>query len=537
MLREPAACAARALLGGHFDSLGQSDPAAARSFEEASLPARKNALPPAGTVDAVHGLGSPLKLVPRLTLWFMVSIAVLLSARGLLRVRQQSQAFDADMQRDHRFIGRGLAAAASEIWRVEGDARAQHLVEVAGHTADASIELSWLSEQSPGHGELADPDLASALAGHEVQRLGGDHLLSYFPMRAGSSVAALLVSESLAERDHHLHANVIHAVLSLAFVMCCCGALAMLLGKWLVAQPVRQLIDKARRVGRGDFSAPLVLPRSDEFQSLALEMNAMCEALAQAKAEVASETRARQVALEQLRHADRLSTVGKLAAGVAHELGTPLSIVSGHAEMIVNGEVRGPKVIESATIIDREARRIARIVRSLLGFARRKGPEGGSSDVAAVASASLALIQPMAEKAGVGLELVAAANCRATIDQDSLQQVMTNLLSNAIQAMSTGGTVQLTVTRETAREPRAPERAPRDFVRLNVSDRGPGIAAEVLPHIFEPFFSTKGPGEGTGLGLSVVYGIVEDHGGFISVESQAGKGSCFSVFLPVAGAP
>jgi signal transduction histidine kinase len=466
----------------------------------------------------------------------MVCIAVLLSARGLLRVRQQSQAFDADMQQDHRFIGRGLAAGAGDIWRVDGSARAQHLVEVAGHTENASIQLSWLNERSLGRGAVADRDLLSALGGREVQRFEDGHLLSYFPVRAGDSAAALLVSESLVERDHHLRASVIHAVLSLAFVMCCCGALAILLGKWLVAKPVRLLVDKARRVGRGDFSAPLVLPRGDEFQSLALEMNAMCDALARAKDEVLSETRARQLALEQLRHADRLSTVGKLAAGVAHELGTPLSIVSGHAEMIANGEVRGAKVVDSAVIIDREARRIARIVRSLLGFARRKGPEGGTSDVKDAAAGAISLLQSMAEKADILLGLEASANCRATIDQDSLQQVMTNLLSNAIQAIGSAGAIQLRITAESTKSPKVIDGAPRDFIRLDVIDDGPGISAEVLPHIFEPFFSTKGPGDGTGLGLSVVYGIIEDHGGFISVESELGKGSRFSVFLPAAEA-
>ncbi|MET0792571.1 MAG: HAMP domain-containing sensor histidine kinase [Polyangiaceae bacterium] len=475
--------------------------------------------------------------MPRLTLWFLLSIAVLLSARGFLRVRQQSQAFDLDMQRDHRFIGRGLAAAAGDVWRVDGSARAQRLVEVAGQTEDASIALSWLSERSLGREPVADADLRSALDGREVQRFDAEHLRSYFPVRAGDAVGALLVSESLAERDRHLYASVIHALLSLAFVLGCCGGLAILLSRWIVARPVELLIDKARRVGRGDFSAPLSFRRRDEFQSLALEMNAMCDALAQAKEEVASETRAHQLALEQLRHADRLSTVGKLAAGVAHELGTPLSIVSGHAEMIANREVLGEKVIDSAKIIDCEARRIAGIVRSLLGFARRKGPEGGTCDVAAVASSSIALFQPMAEKALLSLDLEAAADCRATIDQDSLQQVMTNLLSNAIQAMGKGGAIQLKVSAEIASLPKDLERAPRTFVRLDVTDSGPGIAAEVLPHIFEPFFSTKSPGEGTGLGLSVVYGIVEDHRGFISVETEAGKGSRFSVFLPAAGAP
>ena len=131
----------------------------------------------------------------------------------------------------------------------------------------------------------------------------------------------------------------------------------------------------------------------------------MCDALARAKAEVASETHARQLAVEQLRHAERLSTVGKLAAGVAHELGTPLSIVSGHAEMIANREVQGDKVLDSAAIIDRETQRMARIVRSLLGFARRKGPEGQSCNVRETASECLALFKPKAEKANVHMQL------------------------------------------------------------------------------------------------------------------------------------
>jgi signal transduction histidine kinase len=321
----------------------------------------------------------------------------------------------------------------------------------------------------------------------------------------------------------------------LVFVMLCCGALATVLSRWLVATPVRLLIDKARRVASGDFSTPLELARNDEFQSLAAEMNAMCDALARAKAEVLGEARARQLAVEQLRHADRLSTVGKLAAGVAHELGTPLSIVSGHAEMIANREVQGEKIIESASIIDREAKRIARIVRSLLGFARRKGPEGDSSDAAETAAQCAALLEPLAEKANVQIQVESRGNCRATIDQDSLQQVMTNLLSNAIQALRAGGTVRLNVTTTQITPPKERGTGPRDFVRVTISDDGPGITPEVLAHIFEPFFSTKPPGEGTGLGLSVVYGIVEDHRGFIEVESSLGKGTDFSVFLPQTG--
>ena len=477
-----------------------------------------------------------MKLVPRLTLWFMLSMAALLSARGVLRVRHQAAAFDNDMQRDHRVIGRALAADLADVWRSDGASRAERLVEIAGSTAGPGIKLAWLAGSTPADAAVPVADRTRALAGQEVQHLDEDSLLSLFPVRAGSTVGVLLVSESLAERDRYVHSSIVHASISLAFVMACCGALALGLSRWLVAVPVRLLIDKAQRVAHGDFSTPLNLPRDDEFRSLAFEMNAMCDALERAKAEVAAQGQARHLAIEQLRHAERLSTVGKLAAGVAHELGTPLSIVSGHAEMIANGEVLGPKVLESATIIDREAQRIARIVRSLLGFARRKGPEGNSCDVSEGAERCIALFQPMAERAGVRLTIEAMPDCRATIDQDSLEQVMANLLSNAIQATSAGGTIRIRVALESATPPREAGTVARDFVRLDVLDSGSGISAQVMPHIFEPFFSTKAPGEGTGLGLSVVYGIVEDHHGWIAVDSRAGRGAEFCVFLPRASA-
>ncbi|MEI9938634.1 MAG: HAMP domain-containing sensor histidine kinase [Pseudomonadota bacterium] len=478
-----------------------------------------------------------MKLAPRLSLWFMLCITVLLAARGALRVQHQSAAFDADMQRDHRFIGRALAADLSETWQHQGQAAAQHLLEVAGKTAGPGIALTWLSGAGAGRNEIPKNDVARALAGRELQDVIGGQLLSFFPLRSGDRTASLLVSESLSERERYVEASILHATFSLAFVMSCCGVLAVVLGRWLVATPVRMLIDKARRTGNGDFSSPLVLERNDEFQSLAFEMNAMCDALARAKLELAAEAQARHAAIEQLRHADRLSTVGKLAAGVAHELGTPLSIVSGHAEMIANGEVRGPQVIDSATIINGETKRMSRIVRSLLGFARRKGPEGEASDVSDTVMRCIALFEPMAESAQVRLSTELPNDCHATIDQDSLQQVMTNLLSNAIQAQGAGGVVEISAAVERVTPAKRPSDSPTEFVRLNVADRGPGIASEVLPHIFEPFFSTKEPGDGTGLGLSVVYGIVEDHGGWISVESSIGQGSTFSVFLPKANTP
>jgi len=240
---------------------------------------------------------------------------------------------------------------------------------------------------------------------------------------------------------------------------------------------------------------------------------------------MAAASKALTEAVEQTRHSDRLSTVGKLAAGIAHELGTPLSIVAGHAQMIAGREVTGDAALDSARAIDREVTRIGRIVRQLLDFARRKGPEGTTCEPGDVARRCVQLLTPLAEHDGVHCAIEETTPPpRALIDEDSLQQVLTNLIVNAFQAMPSGGELTVAASRSDADPPR---------VRVDVRDSGTGIPESVRERMFEPFFTTKQPGEGTGLGLAVVYGIVADHGGWITVDTSE-RGTTFSVFLQEA---
>jgi signal transduction histidine kinase len=170
--------------------------------------------------------------------------------------------------------------------------------------------------------------------------------------------SALELSESLAEEHEYVRRTIADTIVLTLALVAVCGALAMMLGEWLVGRPVRAIVDKARRVGAGDFGGPLpsaTSARRDELGELASEMNAMCDRLAQARGEVESATAARIAVLEQLRHADRLTTVGKLASGVAHELGTPLNVVSGRAAMIRTGEVEGSEALECARVIEQSA--------------------------------------------------------------------------------------------------------------------------------------------------------------------------------------
>jgi len=483
-----------------------------------------------------------MKLVSKFAFALSVVITLLLSWRATVRVRDDAAMFEDDMKHDHRVAGRVLQVRAGEAWRGEtGDPgddprlRVRRVLEIA-NAARSGATFEWVPNDA-FYGKFKGRGLDRVSLGREVQTLLDDELASAFPVRGADRavVGAVVVRESLADRDRFVKSAVLSTVAELVFVFVASGVLALALGRWLVGNPIRRLVEKARRTATGDFASPLTLRRSDELGELAHEMNAMCAALTRTTLELRVASRSRVTALEQLRHAERLATVGKLAAGIAHELGTPLSIVSGHAQMIAGREVEGPKVIESAEAIDREVGRIARIVKQLLQFARREGPHGTACDAAEVAERSLTLLRPMADKRRVTTTFDGAGQVRVAIDADSLQQIMTNLIVNALQAMATGGRLHVAVIRARAMPPE--DRGPAaDVVQIDVADDGAGMTADVLARAFEPFFTTKDPGDGTGLGLSVVHGIVEDHAGWITARSTPGAGTMMSVFLPeVAG--
>jgi signal transduction histidine kinase len=317
------------------------------------------------------------------------------------------------------------------------------------------------------------------------------------------------------------------------------------LGAWLVGRPIKSLISKARRVGAGDFSGRLDLRHAGEIGELATEMNLMSERLAEAGMQVAAATAAQIAAIEQVRHADRLSTVGKLASGIAHELGTPLNVVSGRAQLIQesvpasSGDKIGAaellEVADHARIIVEQSRRMSAIIRQLLDFARRRGVRKAAYDLRQLVAQTVSMLQNLAGKRGVALVVEpdpATAPAFAQVDASQMQQVLTNVVVNAIQSMPTGGTVTLSLRPSSAQAPQGEECAAGERWEIAVKDEGEGIGPEVLPRVFEPFFTTKAVGEATGLGLSVAYGIVQEHGGFITAESEPGKGSRFAIHLP-----
>jgi len=223
----------------------------------------------------------------------------------------------------------------------------------------------------------------------------------------------------------------------------------------------------------------------------------------------------------RLVQADKLSSIGLLAAGVAHEVNTPLAVISTYAQMLakqISGDVEKAPLLEK---IARQTFRASEIVNSLLNFSRTSPTEFAIVDLNKVARETLTLVEHQLTKGGVRFELALdPALKRIRGNPGKLQQVLLNLFLNARDAMETGGTLSVR-TSDGGGE-----------VRLTVADTGSGIATENLPRIFDPFFTTKGARKGTGLGLSVSYGIVREHSGEIEVESRAGHGTRFVLRFP-----
>jgi PAS domain S-box-containing protein len=223
---------------------------------------------------------------------------------------------------------------------------------------------------------------------------------------------------------------------------------------------------------------------------------------------------------EQLRRTERVAELGTLASGMAHEIGTPMNVILGRAEYLMDRVKDEPTRKGLQTIIT-QVERITKVMNQLLAFARRKPPERGPLQLKDIVENGLELFRERIEKSRVTVEPAFDGDCPNVLaDGDQMSQVFINLVMNALHAMPDGGTLHVGLAQEDG------------VVKLTVADTGHGIPPEAVPKIFEPFYTTKEFGKGTGLGLTVVKGIIEEHQGTITVDSEEGKGTRFTILLP-----
>ena len=483
-----------------------------------------------------------MKISLKLTVALTAAIAVLLAIYGYTTVRREYALFDQSMRANANMLGSVLATAIEDGWQRRGLERSLRLLDDS-NSAEHAIQVRWVWLDAP-RGEHRAPlasaaDLTPVREGRRTSITAHvkseDFLLTYVPLSiALERPAALELSESLTPMRAYVRNTAFRKVALFATLLVATLAIIVAQGVFLVGRPIQDLLRQVRRVGAGDLSGSVnVRARRDEIGELATEFNRMLKRLRQSQDRLSEETERRIGALEQLHHAERLTTIGKLASGVAHELGTPLNVVVGRARMIASRDLSGEEASQSAGAILEQADRITTIIRQLLDFARRGNAREQTLDLKDIVESVMEMVCSTAGRRTVTCSPETGRDkITVTGDRVKLQQVLTNLVMNAIQATAQDGRIEVSVGRESASPPADVGGPAGGFAYLRVVDDGDGITAENLGRIFSPFFTTKDVGEGTGLGLSIAYGIVRDHGGWIAAESRPGEGSRFTVYLP-----
>ena len=314
---------------------------------------------------------------------------------------------------------------------------------------------------------------------------------------------------------------------------------------FFVTRPIHRLMEANVALGRMDLEHPIEITSSRELWSLSSSFNLMRERLREAlgeinraaqelEAKVAERTAQLQQAQRRLLQADRLASLGQLAASVAHEINNPLSGVLNFSALmgriLKDDGVPRERVPEFRGYLERvteQTARAGRIVSDLLAFSRRSKPQRAASDLNAIVRTTVALVSHKLKLLSVEATLqLDEALPPLLCDASQMQQVVLNLVMNGAEATRPHGSGRVSVRTRRADD--------GESVVLEVEDDGEGIPRETLDRVFDPFFTTKDDGKGVGLGLAVVYGIVESHGGHIEVRTTEGHGTTFEVTLPLA---
>jgi len=346
------------------------------------------------------------------------------------------------------------------------------------------------------------------------------YITAYEPIRdlEGRIIGALYVGLLQAPFTHQRN-GIVAVFLAIVIVATLASFVLLFLATEWVLRPIRSVVAMAQKVIGGDLSARVNLRPPGEMGVLCRAIDSMAQAVAEREELLEQATR------QQIGRSEKLASVGRLAAGVAHEINNPLTGVLAFADLLRSKENMDEQDRQDLELIIRETKRAREIVRGLLDFARETPSVKTCLNLNEVLAETVRLLGKREAFQNIYIvENYAERLPPVNGDKNQLQQVFLNLCLNACEAMPDGGT--LLVGTATA----------GDRVVVEVTDTGCGIKREHLDQIFEPFFTTKPVGKGTGLGLSVSYGIVRQHGGTLEVTSDEGKGTTFTVGFPAAGA-
>jgi two-component system NtrC family sensor kinase len=363
------------------------------------------------------------------------------------------------------------------------------------------------------------------------------YITAYEPVRdLDGDVIGMLYVGMLEAPYRDLKGRVVVTFLSIAVATIVGLSIVIVVATSSITRPLQDLLRATEKVAEGDLTYRVTSKTEDEVGQLADSFNEMTAELEKAtrgyetltrtlEDKVRERTKQLEEAQDQLIQTEKLSSLGKLAAGIAHEINNPLTSILINSHLLAERLEGREDLEENLKLVIEETTRCGGIVRGLLEFSRQTPPEKRPADINKVVEETMLLVRSNVLARNVKIERHLQSSLPSImVDANKMKQVFTNIILNAIDAMPDGG--DLDVTTRLSRE--------GSTVEIGFRDTGIGMSKDALDKIFDPFFTTKGV-KGTGLGLSISYGIVEQHGGSIAVDSEPGEGTTVVVRLPVSG--
>ena len=508
---------------------------------------------PARPLRSAPGTSSKWHASLRLRLALAIALSVALTGLGAswLALRLARQALSQEVT---GIALRAAERAVNDVVALDAAAGAAAIAERLRTLVDeiAEVESITVVQEANGQAEIVAAtgnaavdtglDIGLAALGEQraVTRERGDAILVAMPLsRRGQPPAAVVVHADLAGVIS-LQQRGLRAVLGFGLLSIVALVVIMdLFARRLVYRPIAQLRETIERVADGDFSARAQALAHDELGDVANGLNAMLTRLEnfnrdmQARVrEATNELEQRNQELvdsynrlfglrEQLANAEQLASVGQTAANVAHQVGTPLNLISGYVQLLK--EELGPDSphLSRLAIIEEQIAKVTTTVRTLLDRSRQTGKKTRTT-AGELVTRVIEVMLPSLHAAHIRHEMdLPAGDTPILVDATNLELSLLNLMTNAVDAMPSGGTLRVCVVDGAAGR-----------VRIEISDTGHGVPSDLMPRIFEPWVSTKKPGRGTGLGLPIARDVVSAHGGSISVTSTVGTGTTFTIDLP-----
>jgi signal transduction histidine kinase len=447
-----------------------------------------------------------------------------------------SHNYIADLKRETRATTRALAPVlASYIQHGQWSQVHEMLQRMSADGTEGAVlqrngELWYAASALPRDLITSAANRAHGAEGLDFEESAGDRywFCHIAPLNSRDTSGYLLVAQDWSDIDEDVRQRMVPPVgAALLVTALIAGLMPILVGRY-VSKPLAELSRKVLRFSGNE--EPGKALANDEVQLLSEEFQRLDQRLTQAHADLLERHRYELELDRRLQRADRLATIGTLASGLAHEIGTPMGVIRSRAELLLEGNSGPAKMQEGLEIILAQIERISRIVWMLLDYARGRESHRAEHDVRAIIEHVMKLVETEAKRRNVRMAVeLSKAPLTVNCDGGQLQQVFINLVVNAFDAMTpSGGTLRVTSEIE-HRDHHTP------VLKLTFKDTGSGIPPQLQEHLFDPFFTTKPPGKGTGMGLSVSQAIIHDHSGEISFNSGP-DGTQFYVRLPMLDA-